>query len=148
MIIATVLAQIEAVGYDAVELRTIARGARVSLATIYKSFPSRDALLLAAVEQWIDPHCDAWPINRMSDFPIDWYVIDEARGWVLLEYRNIRADPGDGPRLETRSYTRLKYGGNGQWRFEEDIYSPLRMRAMLDAWVLLNSRAGGSRGAG
>lgn len=102
----------------------------------------------AAVKQWIDPHCDLWPINRMIDFPIDWYVIDEQRGWVLLEYRNIMADPGDGTRLETRSYTRLKYGGNGQWRFEEDIYSPLRMRAMLDAWVLLNSRAGGSGGAG
>ena len=53
LILATVLAQIEAVGYDAVELRTIAREARVSLATIYKSFPSRDALLLAAVEQWM-----------------------------------------------------------------------------------------------
>jgi AcrR family transcriptional regulator len=53
LIIDTVLAQIEAVGYDAVELRTIARDARVSLATIYKSFPSRDALLLAAVKQWM-----------------------------------------------------------------------------------------------
>ena len=53
LIIDTVLAQIGAVGYDAVELRTIAREARVSLETVYKSFPSRDALLLAAVKQWM-----------------------------------------------------------------------------------------------
>ena len=52
-IIAAVLEQIEAVGYEAVELRTIARQARVSLATIYKRFPSRDALLLAAVSEWM-----------------------------------------------------------------------------------------------
>lgn len=53
LIIDTVLAEIDAVGYDAVELRTIAREARVSLATIYKSFPSRDVLLLAAVKRWM-----------------------------------------------------------------------------------------------
>ena len=56
LIIDTVLAQIEAGGYDAVELRTIAREARASLATIYKSFPSRDALLLAAVKRWMGEH--------------------------------------------------------------------------------------------
>ena len=94
----------------------------------------------AAVKQWIDPHCDIWPINRMVNFPMSWYVIDETRGWVVLEYRNVMADPGDGTLLESRSYTRLKYGGNGKWRFEEDIYSPLRMRSMLEQWVLLDAR--------
>jgi AcrR family transcriptional regulator len=53
LIIDTVLAQIAAVGYDGVELRAIAREARASLATVYKSFPSRDALLLAAVKRWM-----------------------------------------------------------------------------------------------
>jgi AcrR family transcriptional regulator len=53
LIIDTVLAQIEAVGYDGVELRAIARDAKASLATVYKSFPSRDALLLAAVKRWM-----------------------------------------------------------------------------------------------
>ena len=41
-------------GYESVELRTVARQAKVSLATIYKHFPSRDALLFAAVERWMD----------------------------------------------------------------------------------------------
>jgi AcrR family transcriptional regulator len=53
LIIDTVLAQIETVGYDGVELRAIARDARASLATVYKSFPSRDALLLAVVKRWM-----------------------------------------------------------------------------------------------
>jgi len=94
----------------------------------------------AAVKQWIDGHCGAWPIDRMVEFPMTWYVIDEARGWVVLEYRNVMGDPGDGTRLETSSYTRLKYAGNGRWRFEEDIYSPLRMRSMLEQWVWIDSR--------
>lgn len=95
---------------------------------------------VAAVKEWIDPHCDAWPINNMVSFPVRWYVIDAVRGWVVLEYRNIMRDPGDGTELACRSYTRLKYGGDGKWCFEEDIYSPMLMRSMLEQWVLLNSR--------
>jgi AcrR family transcriptional regulator len=72
LIIDTVLAQIQAVGYDGVELRTIARDARVSLATVYKSFPSRDALLLAAVKQWMshrvyEPIASPDPRSPVSD---------------------------------------------------------------------------------
>jgi AcrR family transcriptional regulator len=40
-------------GYEAVTLRTIAREARVSLATIYRQFPSRDELCLAAMQRWM-----------------------------------------------------------------------------------------------
>ncbi len=88
-----------------------------------------------AVRRWIDAHCDIHPIDQMTYFPIPWYVIDERRGWVLLEYRNCMSDPGDGRRYEESSYARLVYAGNGQWSLEEDLYSPLRMRAMLDRWL-------------
>lgn len=87
-----------------------------------------------AVRRWIDAHCDIYPINHMTYFPIPWFVIDERRGQVLLEYRNCMSDPGDGRSYEESSYARLLYAGNGQWRLEEDLYSPLRMRAMLDRW--------------
>lgn len=87
-----------------------------------------------AVRQWINGHCGLYPVDYMVYFPIPWYVIDEQRGWVALEYRNVMADPGDGRDYQEKSYTRLKYAGNKQWRFEEDIYSPLRMRAMLERW--------------
>jgi ketosteroid isomerase-like protein len=93
-----------------------------------------------AVREWIDRHCGAYPINQMVHFPIPWHVIDEERGWVVLEYRNVMADPGDRREYQEKSYTRLKYAGRGQWRFEEDIYSPLRMRAMLDRWLDAKSR--------
>ncbi len=50
---------LESEGYDGVELREVARRAHVSLATIYKLFPTRhqllrtrEALIVAAIEQW------------------------------------------------------------------------------------------------
>lgn len=45
---------LETGGYDAVQLREVARRARTSLATIYKRYPTRDALILAALERWMD----------------------------------------------------------------------------------------------
>ncbi|BCK55105.1 TetR family transcriptional regulator [Nocardia wallacei] len=52
-IIETVLELLETEGYDAVQLREVARRARVSLTTVYKLYPTRDDLMLAAVEQWL-----------------------------------------------------------------------------------------------
>lgn len=43
---------LEAEGYDAVQLREVARRARASLATIYKRYPTRDYLILGALEYW------------------------------------------------------------------------------------------------
>jgi AcrR family transcriptional regulator len=40
-------------GYEAVTLRAIAREARVSLATIYSQFASREDLCLAAMQRWM-----------------------------------------------------------------------------------------------
>jgi len=39
-------------GYDAVQMRDVASSANVALATIYRYFPSKDALLLAAMAEW------------------------------------------------------------------------------------------------
>jgi len=44
-------------GYEAARLRDVARLARVSLATIYKFFPTRDDLIVAAVERWMQENC-------------------------------------------------------------------------------------------
>ncbi|QBS39513.1 TetR family transcriptional regulator [Nocardia sp. CS682] len=52
-IIDVVLELLESDGYDAVQLREVARRAHVSLATVYKYFPDRDALMIAAVERWM-----------------------------------------------------------------------------------------------
>ncbi|WP_063629977.1 TetR family transcriptional regulator [Nocardia sp. BMG51109] len=52
-IIDTVLELLESDGYEAVQLREVARRARVSLTTVYKLYPTRDDLILAAVERWM-----------------------------------------------------------------------------------------------
>jgi AcrR family transcriptional regulator len=45
---------LETEGYDAVQLREVARRARTSLATIYKRYGTRDELILAALDQWME----------------------------------------------------------------------------------------------
>jgi AcrR family transcriptional regulator len=59
-IVQAVIGLLESDGYDAVSLREVARRAHVSLATIYKLFPTRsnglrtrDELIVTAVEQWL-----------------------------------------------------------------------------------------------
>jgi AcrR family transcriptional regulator len=41
-------------GYEAFQVRTVAKRARVSLATIYNLFGTRDQLVVAAVQRWLD----------------------------------------------------------------------------------------------
>jgi AcrR family transcriptional regulator len=52
-LLAVVVDILENDGYDAVQLRTVARRARTSLTTIYKRYPTRDELILAALEAWM-----------------------------------------------------------------------------------------------
>ena len=47
---------LETEGYDAVQLREVARRARMSLATIYKKYATRDELIIAALEEWMEEH--------------------------------------------------------------------------------------------
>nr|WP_099021532.1 TetR/AcrR family transcriptional regulator [Mycolicibacterium palauense] len=55
-ILGIVVEILENEGYDAVQLREVARRARTSLTTIYKRFPTRDELILAALQAWMDEH--------------------------------------------------------------------------------------------
>jgi AcrR family transcriptional regulator len=41
-------------GYEAVQLREVARQARIGLGTIYKLFPTRDDLIVTAIERWME----------------------------------------------------------------------------------------------
>jgi AcrR family transcriptional regulator len=49
-----VVGLLEARGYDGWWLRDVAELAHASLATVYKYFPSRQELIAAAVERWMD----------------------------------------------------------------------------------------------
>ncbi len=55
-ILAIVVEILETEGYDAVQLREVARRARMSLATIYKRYTTRDELILAALDAWMIQH--------------------------------------------------------------------------------------------
>jgi TetR/AcrR family transcriptional regulator, cholesterol catabolism regulator len=59
VIISVVLDLLESEGYDAVQVRAVARHARVSLATIYKLFGTRDELIVEAIERWLDANAYA-----------------------------------------------------------------------------------------
>jgi AcrR family transcriptional regulator len=52
-ILAVTIDLLETDGFDAVQLRAVAKRARVSLSTIYKEFPSRDDLVISAMEEWM-----------------------------------------------------------------------------------------------
>ncbi|OBH21644.1 TetR/AcrR family transcriptional regulator [Mycolicibacter terrae] len=55
-ILGIVVEILETQGYDAVQLREVARRARMSLATIYKRYATRDELILAALDAWMAEH--------------------------------------------------------------------------------------------
>ena len=51
-----VLLLLEQAGYDGWHVRQVAQGAHVSLSAIYREYPSRDELIVAAVGRWMDRH--------------------------------------------------------------------------------------------
>jgi TetR/AcrR family transcriptional regulator, cholesterol catabolism regulator len=53
-ILDVVIDLLESDGYEAVQVRTVAARARVSLATIYKLFETRDQLIATAVQRWME----------------------------------------------------------------------------------------------
>ncbi len=52
-IVRVVLKILESKGYDAVQPRVVAKRARVSLTTIYKFAPTRDDLIVTALDRWM-----------------------------------------------------------------------------------------------
>jgi AcrR family transcriptional regulator len=65
-------------GYDSLQLRDVAKRARVSLTTVYACFPSKDELVIAAVERWMQESVYAELPTPRLDTPLserltDWY---------------------------------------------------------------------------
>ena len=49
-----------------------------------------------AIYNWIQSTMDEPINNEMIYFPIEWYMIDEEKGWVVCQVWNRFQDPGDG----------------------------------------------------
>lgn len=104
----------------------------------YGRFEGRQQIL-----DWISTTM-AEPINcDMIDFPADWYVIDEERGWVICAIWNVMRDPGDGSVHREINWTKLHYAGDGLFSYEEDIYNPVEFGAMIKGWLDARERATG-----
>ncbi|WP_024440577.1 MULTISPECIES: TetR family transcriptional regulator [unclassified Mycobacterium] len=108
---------LETEGYDAVQLREVARRAKTSLATIYKRYPTRDDLILGALEYWTQQ-------NRYADLPT------AAPGASLYEslMQLFRAifEPWERHPAMLAAYYRVRSSPNGQklFRFGLDVVAP------------------------
>jgi TetR/AcrR family transcriptional regulator, cholesterol catabolism regulator len=108
-ILAVVMEMLETEGYDAVQLREVARRARTSLATIYKRYGTRDDLILAALQAWMEKHRYAGlaATRRAAGAPLYPALMElfrvifepwERHPGMLAAYFRARSSPS-GPRL-------------------------------------------------
>ncbi len=88
-----------------------------------------------AIYQWIQKTMNEPVIVDMDNFPIDWYVIDEEKGWVLCSVWNEMHDPGDGSKHREYNWTMLHYAGDGLFSYEEDMYNPNEFGEMIKGWL-------------
>lgn len=113
---------LETEGYDAVQLREVARRARTSLATIYKRYPTRDDLILGALEYWSREH-------RYADLPT---AAPEASLYEALMhlFRTI-FEPWESHPAMLAAYYRVRSSPNGQklFRFGLDVVEPAGRRS-------------------
>ncbi len=96
----------------------------------YGKFWGRQRIL-----DWITETMTSGFATQMTAFPINWYSIDEDRGWIFCEVMNRMEDLGDGKIYEEPNITILHYAGDGLFSYEEDAYNPANMGTMVTAWM-------------
>jgi hypothetical protein len=85
------------------------------------------------------PEIRAWIKSVMQpfptmEFPVSWRLIDGNRVSALIP--NILPPPeGDDGYYGFDVNTMLHYAGNGQWSYEEDVYSPRDAEKVVGRWV-------------
>ena len=99
-----------------------------------------------AVKRYITRSNSTYPITEMKYYPVEWYIIDEERGWVVAYIWNRMTDPGDGSIHQEANISLLKYAGNGKWKYHEDVYNPARFTDMIEGWEQAKERTGLGRG--
>ena len=97
---------------------------------LYGKFQGREA-----IRAWITATMAEFPNMEMTDFPAEWYVIDDERGWVVCAVWNRMQDLGDGEVHQAVNWSLLKYAGNDQWSYEEDIYNVDEFGVMIQDYM-------------
>ena len=93
------------------------------------------------VKAWMSEWMALPPFDTEMVFDMEWVLMDYERGWVNYKLWNRMRDPGDGSLHQVALFTNLRYGGNNQWCFEEDIYNPEEMTTMVMAWTAAKAAA-------
>ena len=99
---------------------------------VYGVFEGREA-----IRDWIVETMGTFPGNEMPLFPVEWHIVDEERGWIVAKIWNRMQDPGDGSVHQAYTFSLLKYAGNGQWSYEEDIYNPASFADMIKGYMAI-----------
>jgi AcrR family transcriptional regulator len=104
-LIGIVVDMLDTEGYDAVQLREVARRARMSLATIYRRYPTRDALIVAALRWWMDA-------NRYAAVSAPAPRDESLYGGLMRIFRSIFEPWEQHPQM-LRAYVRAQSGPGG-----------------------------------
>jgi AcrR family transcriptional regulator len=116
-ILAEVLRRLETGGPDAVVLREVARGARVSLRDVYRYFGSRDELIVAAMARWMDENV----YQPLAEPVTDTTLFDA----LMRQFRHIFEPWEQNPRmLESFVYARSTPTGGQLFQQGEEAATP------------------------
>ena len=97
---------------------------------LYGRFEGREE-----IRRWITTTMAEYPNNEMTEFPAEWWVIDEERGWVVCAVWNRMQDNGDGAVHQAINWSLLHYAGDGLWSYEEDIYNVAEFAEMVKGYL-------------
>jgi TetR/AcrR family transcriptional regulator, cholesterol catabolism regulator len=98
---------LETEGYEAVQLREVARRARTSLATIYKRYTTRDELILAALARWMKE-------NRYAGLAGQTHPADESLYAGLMRVLRTIFEPWERHPAMLKAYFRARAAPGGQ----------------------------------
>lgn len=126
-IIEIVVELLDTQGYEAVQLREVARRARVSLATIYKRYATRDELIVAALEWWMDT-------NRYANLPAPTMGVDSLYSDLMAVMRTI-FEPWERHPTMLRSYFRARSGPGGDRLIQRGVDAVVPVAKSITAQV-------------
>ncbi|MCW2523220.1 MAG: TetR family transcriptional regulator [Frankiales bacterium] len=120
---------LEADGYDAVTLRRVAQEGHISFATIYKAWPTRDALIVAAFEVWLERNRYAALRKLASEVELG----SNLREDTIAVYRAIFQQWEEHPMM-LRAYHRARRGPGGSRLLEQGtrIVEPVTARVVAN----------------
>ena len=94
-----------------------------------------------AIREWLS----GWMGKKgasLATFEIEWMMFDEERGWIVYCLQNKMPDLGDGKVRQAPAFILLKYAGDNQWSYQEDIYNPREMRDITKDWFAAKEELG------